>query len=103
MKVLGDGWINPQILSIQSLEAHQHAEAMKVKAAADHAHNLVDEEKACILLQVTDANCKSRSLRIQQVMQAQREFIMGITTSVHPPERDTQTGVSDLITIRTKY
>ncbi len=23
-KVLGDGWINPRILSVQSLEAHQH-------------------------------------------------------------------------------
>ncbi len=39
------------------------AEAMKAKAAADHAHNLVDEEKARILLQVTDANCKSRPPR----------------------------------------
>ncbi len=24
-KVLGDGWLNPQILSVQSLEAHQQA------------------------------------------------------------------------------
>ncbi len=23
-KVLGDGWLNPRILSVQSLEAHQH-------------------------------------------------------------------------------
>ncbi len=24
-KILGDGWLNPRILSIQSLEAHQHS------------------------------------------------------------------------------
>ncbi len=23
-KVLGDGWLNPRILSVQSLEAHHH-------------------------------------------------------------------------------
>ncbi len=38
---------------------------MKVKAAVDYARNLVDEEKACILLKVIDTNPKSKPLNIQ--------------------------------------
>ncbi len=80
---------------IESGKLVMEVEAMKTQAEEDQAHNLIDEEKTCILLKVTNANSKCKPLKIQWAMQAQWEFVLGISKTPQPPaEADTQTGVA---------
>ncbi len=49
LKVLGDKWINPQILSIQSLEAHHRSEMkFHVKGFSKGACELGDKFRAAV-------------------------------------------------------
>ncbi len=44
-KVLGDGWLNPQILSVQSLEAHHRSGSFKQRMHSEGAFHSLDHPR----------------------------------------------------------